>query len=140
MNHQPLGKTAARVPPIIFGTSCLGNLHEASPEEAKVTAGPDVVIEAVGLGGFAGRVVYIGYAKKPVEYDTKYFVMKELDILGSRNATPRDFQSGIQMLERGQFPVDAVIAKTVSLAEVGAALQARNNNPAAFTKIHVEMS
>ena len=109
--------------------------------------GPEVIIEAVGLpqtfraaveeACFAGRVVYIGYAKKPVEYEAKYFVMKELDIMGSRNATPQDFQTVIQMLEGGRFPVDAVISKTVPLAEAGAALQAWSENPSAFTKIQI---
>ena len=36
MNHQPLGKTTVKVPPIIFGTSCLGNLYEALPDETKL--------------------------------------------------------------------------------------------------------
>jgi hypothetical protein len=36
-------------------------------------------------------VVYIGYAKEPVAYETRLFVQKELDILGSRNALPEDF-------------------------------------------------
>src|SRR5205085_8843224 len=49
--------------------------------------GPDVVIEAVGTSAtfraaveevaFTGRVVYIGYAKEPVSYETKLFVQKE---------------------------------------------------------------
>lgn len=110
---------------------------------------PDVVIEAVGspetfraaveVVSFAGRVVYIGYAKKPVEYETKFFVQKELDILGSRNATPADFRSVIQLLEGKRFPVSEVITQTVSLDGAGAALQAWSANPAAFTKIQVRL-
>lgn len=85
--------------------------------------GPSVMIEAVGLPAifkacveevcFAGRVVYIGYAKDAVDYITKYFVMKELDIRGSRNAMPEDFKAVIAHLESGIFPSDAVITKTV---------------------------
>ena len=111
--------------------------------------GPGVIIEAVGLPqtfraaveevSFAGRVVYIGYAKKPVEYETKYFVQKELDILGSRNATPADFQNVIRLLENGTFPVAELITRTVPLAEAGAALQAWSENPAAVTKIQVAL-
>ena len=51
--------------------------------------GPEVVIEAVGSPAtflaavaevsFAGRVVYVGYTREPVTYDTKPFVQKELD-------------------------------------------------------------
>lgn len=36
MNHRPLGKTSVLVPPIVFGTSCLGNLYEALPAETKL--------------------------------------------------------------------------------------------------------
>ena len=70
--------------------------------------GPDVIVEAIGTSqtfraaveevGFTGRVVYIGYAKEPVSYETKLFVQKELDILGSRNALPEDFRAVIQLL------------------------------------------
>ncbi|MCA9260818.1 MAG: zinc-binding dehydrogenase, partial [Planctomycetales bacterium] len=112
-------------------------------------AGPDVVVEAIGLpqtfraavdeASFAGRVVYIGYAKAPVEYETKLFVMKELDILGSRNALREDFEQVIAMLIQGKFPVDRVVTQTVSLADAGRALADWSANPAQVTKIHVEL-
>jgi len=125
-----------------------GALHD---ELQKLTNsdGPEIIVEAVGLPQtfraaveevcFAGRVVYIGYAKKPVEYETKYFVQKELDILGSRNATPADFKNVIQLLESKTFPVKEVITKTVPFAEAGAAMQAWSDNPPAFTKIQVAL-
>ncbi len=112
--------------------------------------GPHVVIEAVGtpatfqaaveLVCFTGRVVYIGYAKAPVSYETKYFVMKELDILGSRNSTTEDFKAVIAMLEGGRYPVEETVTRTVPFAESGAALQAWSENPGIITKIHVEVN
>ena len=42
MNHVPLGQTGVRVPPIVFGTSCLGNLYEALPAETKLAIQPDI--------------------------------------------------------------------------------------------------
>jgi threonine dehydrogenase-like Zn-dependent dehydrogenase len=111
--------------------------------------GPTVMIEAVGLPAtfkacveeicFAGRVVYIGYAKAPVAYETKFFVMKELDIRGSRNAMPEDFEAVIAHLESGVFPSDEVITKTVSLEAAPAALTAWSDNPGEITKIHVTL-
>ncbi len=111
--------------------------------------GPDVAIEAVGNPAtfvaavdevcFAGRVVYIGYAKAPVSYETKYFVMKELDIMGSRNATPDDFRDVVTMLEAGRYPIEDTITRTVPFAESGEALAAWSANPGAITKIHVEL-
>ena len=52
---------------------------------------PQTFRSAVEEVAFTGKVVYIGYAKEPVSYQTRLFVQKELDILGSRNAQP-EFQ------------------------------------------------
>lgn len=111
--------------------------------------GPRVVIEAIGLpqtfraavelACFAGRVVYVGYAKAPVEYESKYFVQKELDIMGSRNATPKDFQAVIAMLEGGRFPVDAALTRTVSLDEAGQAMADWAAAPQVVTKIQISL-
>jgi threonine dehydrogenase-like Zn-dependent dehydrogenase len=87
---------------------------------------------------FTGRVVYIGYTKSPVEYETKLFVQKELDILGSRNCLG-DFPRVIEVLEKGDFPVEDVITKIVSLEEAEQALTKWNENPLAVTKIMVNI-
>ena len=111
--------------------------------------GPDVVIEAVGLPAtfraaveevaFAGRVVYVGYSKQPVEYDTKHFILRELDILGSRNALPEDFRAVIDFLEKGTFPVEDVVTQIVPFAEAGDALAAWARDPASVTKLQIEL-
>jgi 2-desacetyl-2-hydroxyethyl bacteriochlorophyllide A dehydrogenase len=112
--------------------------------------GPDVTIEAVGLPqtfraaveetSYAGRVVYIGYSKQPVEYDTKHFILRELDILGSRNALPEDFRAVMAFLEKGTLPVEEVVTRVVPFAEAGDALAAWSENPSSVTKIHVELA
>jgi threonine dehydrogenase-like Zn-dependent dehydrogenase len=87
---------------------------------------------------FTGRVVYIGYAKDEVAYQTKLFVMKEADIRGSRNALA-GFTDVIRMLEQGAFPVQDVITRVVPLEQAGEALREWDRNAAAVTKILVEM-
>lgn len=111
--------------------------------------GPDVVIEAVGTPAtfraateevaFAGRVVYIGYTKEPVSYETRLFVQKELDILGSRNAQPEDFHAVIRLLEERKFPVDQGVSLVVLLEEAGSALRSWSENPSRFKKILVSV-
>jgi threonine dehydrogenase-like Zn-dependent dehydrogenase len=96
--------------------------------------GPDVIIEAIGLPetfrsaveevAFTGRVVYIGYAKELVAYETRLFVQKELDILGSRNALPEDFREVIRVLEEHRFPVDDAVSSIVTMDEAPQALAA----------------
>jgi L-galactonate 5-dehydrogenase len=112
--------------------------------------GADVVIEAVGLPetfvaavsevAFTGRVVYIGYAKAPVTFDTSLFVKKELDILGSRNATADDFRAVMTMLRGGAFPVDDAVTQVVGIEDAGQALREWSANPATVTRIHVDLA
>ncbi|GAB3965317.1 zinc-binding alcohol dehydrogenase family protein [Spirosoma terrae] len=123
------------------------DLHEAL-QAITNGDGPDVIIEAVGNPAtyraaveevaYTGRVVYIGYAKKPVDYNTGTFVRKEIEILGSRNCLG-DFPDVINYLEAGKFPVDAVISREVSLAEAGTALADWSANPGPITKIMVNL-
>jgi len=111
--------------------------------------GPQVMIEAVGLtetfetavaeASFCGRVVYVGYAKKPVTYDTKYFLLKELDILGSRNASRNNFEEVMAVLESGAYPTRETVTRVVPFAEADRAMHEWLANPAQITKIQIEM-
>ena len=124
------------------------DLHEAL-SEINEGEGPDVIIEAVGNPqtyraavdevAYTGRVVYIGYAKKPVEYETGMFVKKEIEIFGSRNCEKDvDFPAAIACLEKGEFPVDDVISRIVTIDEAGRALAEWSENPGPITKILVD--
>lgn len=124
------------------------NLSKAL-RELTAGRGPDAIIEAVGTpatfraaveeAAYTGRVVYIGYAKEPVSYETRLFVQKELDILGTRNAQPEDFRQVIAMLEAGRFPVRDVISAIVPLDETPAILAAWSAEPARFSKIMINL-
>jgi threonine dehydrogenase-like Zn-dependent dehydrogenase len=116
-------------------------------QEISAGHGPDVIIEAIGRPEtfraaveevcFTGRVVYIGYAKDHVSYETRLFVQKELDIMGSRNALPEDFKEVIRMFEQKRFPTADAISATVPLKDGPAILRAWSENPAAYTKIMI---
>ncbi len=106
--------------------------------------GPDVVIEAVGSPAtyrmaidevaFTGRVVCIGYAKSEVLFETKYFVSKELDIRGSRNALPEDFRAVIGYIRRNELPA-SLITTVYPPEEAGEALQYWSENREKVIKI-----
>ncbi len=124
-------------------------LH-ASLQEIAQGRGPDVVIEAIGLPqtfraaveevAFTGRVVYIGYAKEPVSYETRLFVQKELDIRGSRNALPEDFREVIRMLEQGRFPARETITTVAPLEKGPELLSDWDATPARYSKIMLQVS
>jgi threonine dehydrogenase-like Zn-dependent dehydrogenase len=95
--------------------------------------GPGVVIEAVGTpvtyrmaideAAFTGRVVCIGYAKTEVALDTKYIVMKEMDIRGSRNAMPEDFRAVMGYVKRHPDVTEKFISGVYAPAQAREALE-----------------
>ena len=126
-----------------------GNLHERL-QDLTGGLGPDVVVEAIGLPetfraaveevAFTGRVVYIGYAKDSVAYDTRLFVQKELDILGSRNALPEDFAGVIAMLAARDLPLEETVSRVVPIDGAADAFADWAHDPSATSKIIIELN
>jgi len=112
--------------------------------------GVNVVIEAVGLPEtykkaidlvcFAGRVVYIGYAKSPVEYDTSLFVKKEIDIKGSRNSLDSEIKEVIKMVESRKIKIENLITQSYLLENLGEALRFWDKHTDRVTKIIIHFS
>ena len=110
--------------------------------------GADVVIEAVGASStyqmavseaaFTGRVVCIGYAKDDIAFETKLFVQKELDILGSRNAMPEDFRAVMEYMKKGTFPKEAIISGVYPPEKAQEALEKWKSNPGKVFRILIE--
>ena len=98
---------------------------------------PRTFVAAVELTAFSGRIVYVGYVKDAVAFDTKFFLMKEIQIRGSRNALKSDFENVLKFISDARPPLDELISMAVPLQEAGAALERWVDNPAAITKILV---
>lgn len=120
----------------------------AATHELTGSEGVNVAIEAVGLPetfrlaveavAFAGRVVYVGYAKSDVCYDTTDFVRKELDIMGSRNAL-RVFPAVIKMMEKRQQSFMDLITKTYPFEKAARAFQDWDAAPTKYAKILIDL-
>lgn len=110
--------------------------------------GVSVAIEAVGLpetfrlaveaAAYSGRVVYVGYTKEAVTFNTTDFVRKELDILGSRNAL-RVFPAVMRMLARRQVPFRDLISRVYPFPKAPDALRDWDAAPGAYTKILINL-
>jgi len=121
----------------------LAAIHELTNSE-----GASVAVEAVGLPetfrlavkavAFAGRVVYVGYAKNDVCYDTTDFVRKELDIMGSRNAL-RVFPAVITMMAKQQQPFMDLITEIYPFEETAHAFQDWEAEPTKYAKILIDV-
>jgi threonine dehydrogenase-like Zn-dependent dehydrogenase len=120
------------------------NVHQRLIEITGAT-GPDVIIEAVGSPvtyqmaineiAFTGRVVCIGYAPTEIAFETKYFVMKELDISGSRNALPEDFRAVIHYMKKGNGRMEEFISGIYPPEQALAALTQWAGNPGKVFRI-----
>lgn len=75
VRHQALGRTGLQVPPIVFGTSGLGNLYEVVPEETKLAlvaeilgaCPPPVVLDSAGKYGAGLALEVIGDSLRKLE-------------------------------------------------------------------------
>jgi len=116
-------------------------------EEITRGHGPSVVIEAAGNPAtwvmaieevsFTGRIICIGYVKDTVPVATRLIVQKELDIRGSRNATPADFEAAVSYLGSGTCPVDSLVSRIISPDEVGESMKFWAEKPGQIQKILV---
>lgn len=98
---------------------------------------PETYVAAVRLVAFAGRVVYVGYSDKAVTYETKIILTKEIDIVGSRNAMPEDFDRVIAMLRARSIDVGTLVTQRFEFEQTGAAFEYWSEHPGEVTKIHV---
>ena len=87
---------------------------------------------------FAGRVVCIGYSKSDVTFQTKLFVQKELDIRGSRNALPADFNAVLRYTQPDNCPVEMLVREIVRPDKAQEALQRWSDNPGKVFRILVK--
>ncbi|HET6558150.1 MAG TPA: zinc-binding alcohol dehydrogenase family protein [Prolixibacteraceae bacterium] len=123
------------------------NLHDVL-QQITDGHGPDVVIEAAGNPAtyqaafeevaFAGRVACIGYAKSDISFSTKLWVQKEIELFGSRNATPSDFEAVIHYLKQGNFPLMKMITRVIQPEEAPDAVAEWASNPGQVMKILVK--
>lgn len=110
--------------------------------------GPGIIIEAAGNPvtyrtaveevAYCGCVVCIGYAKEEVSFATKLFVQKEINIMGSRNATMFDFDAVIRFLEGNILPLDDIVTTIIKPEEVPEVLKDWSLHREKYFKIMVE--
>jgi threonine dehydrogenase-like Zn-dependent dehydrogenase len=111
--------------------------------------GPDVVIEAVGNAAtyrFAlevvascGRVVCLGWVKGDVALEARHIVAKEMEILGSRNATD-EFADVIALFESRAIDPLRLVTHRVALDDAPTMLTEWARQPAAVGKVLVSVT
>ena len=73
-----------------------------------------------------------------MSFQTKYFVQKELDIRGSRNATPDDFRAVLNYMHHTQMQMEPFISGIIQPEEAQQALEAWAEAPGKVFRILVK--
>ncbi|MBQ3618087.1 MAG: sorbitol dehydrogenase, partial [Bacteroidales bacterium] len=69
---------------------------------------------------------------------TSLFVKKELDIMGSRNANPSDFEAVIKYLTNANAPIEKFISRIIEPNQADEALKTWSDAPGKVFRILVE--
>lgn len=88
---------------------------------------PTIVIDATGNKGsmlkafdfvsHGGKLIYVGLIKDVISFDGPEFHAKELTLMGSRNATKKDFEYVIECIDKGLVK-DSYITNKIKFNEV----------------------
>ncbi len=109
-------------------------------EEWTAGAGADVVFEVSGaaqavLGATAlakvrGTIVVVAIHPVPREINLQRLFWRELSILGARVYQRQDFETAVELLDKGRIPADLLITEIVPLAETARAFDDLENGRA----------
>jgi threonine dehydrogenase-like Zn-dependent dehydrogenase len=113
--------------------------NEGAPVVIEAVGAEETFRQAVDFAAQCGRVAYVGYAKNPVAYETRFFVMKEIDIRGSRGAELRDFHDVIAYLRAHPTIANLIVTRVAPLAEAAQAMIDWDADPGAYTKILIDV-
>jgi threonine dehydrogenase-like Zn-dependent dehydrogenase len=134
-----------------LGASDVVKSDETAAAEVRALTGgegPSVVIEAVGSTATyrlalevvapCGRISCVGWLKGDVPLEARLIVLKEVTILGSRNAID-ELQAVVEMFESGRVDPRSLVTHRVAFEEAPGMLQRWADAPGEVGKILVEL-
>lgn len=120
-------------------------------EAMKITGGNgfDVCVEACGLSvtfmacidcaAFAANIILIGNGKKETTFLHSILLKKELNVFGSRNSYPKDFQAVIDLIASGEVNVLDMVSDVYPMDRADEAFKALASNDGSLAKVLIEM-
>ena len=121
-------------------------------EAMKITNGDgfDVCIEACGQSvtflncidccAFAGNIILIGNGKKETTFLHSILLKKELNVFGSRNSYPKDFEAVIDIIASGRVDVLKMVSDVYPMDRADEAFKALANNGGELCKVLVKIA
>jgi hypothetical protein len=92
-----------------------GRMVEAVME---ISGANQSVVDSLDYVAHAGRVILTGWAKSPLELDTRIITRKELDVLGQRNTDKNEIERALHMIYRDEVSIMQLVTKTIAFEEM----------------------
>jgi len=96
------------------------------------------VAQAVHMTSSRGRIVVMGLGSQSTPVFWKEFVLKEIQLVGSR-VTLGDFPRALSLMSRGIFHPDLLISKECRLDDTGEAFQLLEEKPDRYLKVLIRV-
>jgi len=96
------------------------------------------VEQAVRMTRHGGRIVVMGMGSQYTPVFWKEFVMKEIQLVGSR-VTLGDFPRALSLMAQGRFHPDLLISNEFPLEETGKAFRLLENEPDRYLKLLIKV-
>lgn len=132
-----------------FGADGVINSKKEDIKEAamRITNGDgfDVCVEACGqsvtflacidCAAFAGNIILIGNGKKETTFLHSILLKKELNVFGSRNSFPVDFEAVIDLISKGEVNVLDMVSDIYPVSRADEAFKALVDNDGSLCKV-----
>lgn len=86
-----------------------------------------------------GRIVYVGWTHAKFEFDKDAIIRKEVDIMGSRNAS-NCFPGAIDLIENGYVQAEKLISHQITIDEAIPTLKLMAEHPEDYLKVVVDFT
>lgn len=104
----------------------------------EVSGAASAVLGAVDYAKVRGTLVVVAIHPEPRPLNLQRIFWRELRVLGARVYQREDFDTAVELLDGGDIPADALITKTLPLAEVQSAFDALTGGEAMKILIDVQ--
>lgn len=99
---------------------------------------PVMCNKAIDFVENTGRIIYVGWTHAKFEFDKDAIIRKEVDVLGSRNAS-NCFPGAIDLIANHYFPAEKLITREISIEMAIDTLKQMAKHPESYLKIIVDL-
>lgn len=109
-----------------------GRMAEAVME---ISGANQSVLDSFAYVANAGRIILTGWAKSPLELDTRQITRKEIDVLGQRNTDLAEISRALESISSGRADVMKTVTRIIPFSDMAATVERMAAHPDENVKV-----